>query len=157
LEREQEQLDLQDGKYKSSIASTSNHPFLLNDYLFEISLMQNPYQESSERALRNLWEVKYCCPFDHDDGMGLVGCDGAGCVVWQHQLCCYPDADEAFLRATQHFCESCKEKRSQESQQIDKKEGYNLALPIRDKEAASNPMKVDTSHHEAQVLLLAFD
>ena len=86
-----------------------------------------------------------------------MGCDGAGCVVWQHQLCCYPDADEAFLRAIQHFCESCREKRSQASQHVDKEDGYNLTLAIRDKETASNRTKVDADCRDAQVAILAFD
>lgn len=85
----------------------------------------------------------------------MIGCDGAGCVVWQHQLCCYPDADEAFLRATKHFCEACKEKRSQEFQHIKEKEGHNLVLPVRNKEMANNPLKADMNCHGAQVPILA--
>lgn len=107
--------------------------------------------QNSGRTLRKNWEIKHCCPFDHDDGMGLVGCDGIGCVVWQHRLCCYPNTEKAVIHAIKHYCEACKAQRTQESQNADIEEQQAFELPIRSKGTTNSRIKAKTDGHASQV------
>ncbi|CZR62717.1 uncharacterized protein PAC_12614 [Phialocephala subalpina] len=103
----------------------------------------NSQTQKTGRALRKDWEIKHCCPFDHDDG-DLVQCDGEGCVVWQHRRCCYPNTDVAIIRATEHYCQDCIAKQSQGSHNTDMGEHQAVELPIRVIERTNSRAKAET-------------